>query len=135
MFHKYKMKHDSEIDTSDIGVLFVLDEVTRIMPKLLSSSDYQKRILHFLSEIQHRGRKRRYGVIYATQHPKDIQKELVDLCNTKIFFLIEGSGCAYLKDYLNSEQREQLKRLPVGHAYILCKGKHEPQIIRFPYLN
>ena len=135
MFHKYKMKHDSEIDTSDMGVLFVLDEVTRIMPKLLASSDYQKRILHFLSEIQHRGRKRQYGVIYATQHPKDIQKELVDLCNTKIFFLIEGSGCAYLKDYLNSEQREQLKRLPVGHAYILCKGKHEPQIIRFPYLT
>ncbi|MFX1480938.1 MAG: ATP-binding protein [Promethearchaeota archaeon] len=134
-FHKYKMKHDSEIDSSDLGVLFVLDEVTRILPKLLASSDYQKRILHFLSEIQHRGRKRRYGVIYATQHPKDIQKELVDLCNTKIFFLIEGSGCAYLKDYLNSEQREQLKRLPVGHAYILCKGKHEPQIIKFPYLT
>ncbi|MFW9874306.1 MAG: ATP-binding protein [Candidatus Thorarchaeota archaeon] len=134
-FHKYKMKHDSEIDTEDLGVLFELDEVTRILPKLLSSSDYQKRILHFLSEIQHRGRKRRYGVIYATQHPKDIQKELVDLCNTKIFFLIEGSGCAYLKDYLNSEQREQLKRLPVGHAYILCKGKHEPQIIKFPYLT
>ena len=135
MFHKYKMKHDSKIDTSDMGVLFVLDEVTRIMPKLLASSDYQKRILHFLSEIQHRGRKRRYGVIYATQHPKDIQKELVDLCNTKIFFLIEGSGCAYLKDYLNTDQREQLKRLPVGHAYILSKGKHEPQIIRFPYLT
>ncbi|MFX1570114.1 MAG: helicase HerA domain-containing protein [Promethearchaeota archaeon] len=135
VFHKYKMKRDSDIDTSDIGVIFVLDEVTRIMPKLLANTDYQKRILHFLSEIQHRGRKRRYGVIYATQHPKDIKKELVDLCNTKIFFLIEGSGCAYLKDYLNSEQREQLKRLPVGHAFILCKGKHEPQIIKFPYLN
>ena len=135
MFHKYKMKYNSKIDTSDMGVLFVLDEVTRIMPKLLANSDYQKRILHFLSEIQHRGRKRHYGVIYATQHPKDIPKELVDLCNTKIFFLIEGSGCAYLKDYLNTEQREQLKRLPVGHAYILCKGKHEPVIIRFPYLT
>ena len=135
VFHKYKMKRDSEIDTTNIGVLFVLDEVTRIMPKLLANSDYQKRILHFLSEIQHRGRKRRYGVIYATQHPKDIKKELVDLCNTKIFFLIEGSGCVYLKDYLNSEQREQLKRLPVGHAYILCKGKHEPQIIKFPYVT
>lgn len=135
VFHKYKMKHDCEIDTSNMGVLFILDEITRIMPKFLSKTDYQKRILHFLNEIQHRGRKRRYGVIYATQHPKDIPKELVDLCNTKIFFLIEGSGCAYLKDYLNSEQRQQLKRLPVGHAYILCKGKHEPQIIKFPYID
>ena len=135
VFHKFKMKRDCEIDTTDIGVLFVLDEISRIMPKLLANTDYQKRILHFLSEIQHRGRKRRYGVIYATQHPKDIPKELVDLCNTKIFFLIEGSGCAYLKDYLNSGQRDQLKRLPVGYAYILCKGKHEPQIIKFPYID
>jgi len=59
----------------------------------------------------------------------------VDLCNTKIFFLIEGSGASYLKDFLNSKQRGQLKRLPVGHAYILSKGKHQPQIIKFPYLN
>ena len=115
-------------------MLFILDEIQRIMPDSMSNSDYQRRIIHFLSEIQHRGRKRNYGVIYATQHPTDIKKEIIDLCNTKIFFQIQGSGCTYLKEFLNKSQREQLKRLPEGYAYIQSKGKHDPVVIKFPYI-
>jgi len=136
VFHKYKIKRANiGLDTSNLGVVFILDEVQRIMPTSQSSTDYQKRIIHFLNEIQHRGRKRQYGVIYATQHPTDIKKEIIDLCNTKIFFQIQGSGCAYLTEFLNKGQREQLKQLPEGYAFILSKGRHEPVIIKFPYIN
>ena len=128
-------KHNIKKQRGDSGMLFILDEIQRIMPDILSSSDYQKRIIHFLSEIQHRGRKRSYGVIYATQHPTDIKKEIIDLCNTSIFFQMQGSGCTYLKEFLNKSQREQLKRLPEGFAYIQSKGKHEPVIIKFPFIN
>ena len=128
-------KHNIKKQRGNSGMLFILDEIQRIMPDILSSSDYQKRIIHFLSEIQHRGRKRSYGVIYATQHPTDIKKEIIDLCNTSILFQIQGSGCTYLKEFLNKSQREQLKRLPEGYAYIQSKGKHEPVIIKFPFIN
>jgi len=74
-------------------------------------------------------------VIYATQHPKDMKKVIVDLCNTKIFFQIQGSGCEYIKEYLNKGQREQLKQLPEGYAFILSKGKHDPVVIKFPLIN
>lgn len=131
VFHKYKIKRD----TYNLGVFFIIDEVQRLLPSILSSSEHQKRIIHFLSETQHRGRKRNYGVIYATQHPKDMKKEIVDLCNTKIFFQIQGSGCEYIKEYLNKGQREQLKQLPEGYAFILSKGKHDPVVIKFPLIN
>ena len=127
-------KHNLKKQRGESGMLFILDEIQRIMPDSLSTSDYQRRIIHFLSEIQHRGRKRNYGVIYATQHPTDIKKEIIDLCNTKIFFQIQGSGCTYLKEFMIKSQREQLKRLPDGYAYIQSKGKHDPVIIKFPYI-
>lgn len=131
VFHKYKIKRNAY----NLGVCFIIDEVQRLLPSILSSSEHQKRIIHFLSETQHRGRKRNYGVIYATQHPKDMKKEIVDLCNTKIFFQIQGSGCEYIKEYLNKGQREQLKQLPEGYAFILSKGKHDPVVILFPFIN
>lgn len=131
--HKYKMKKKK--DEHDSGVLFYLDEVQRLLPKILSNSDNQKRIIHYLGEIHHRGRKRKYGVIYATQSPLDIKKEIIDLCNTKVFFQIQGDASNLLKEYLNKEERERLRQLPIGQAFITSKGKHEPVEINFPYLN
>ncbi len=132
-FHKYKMKkRNNEYES---GILFYLDEVQRLLPKLLSSSDNQKRIIHYLGEIHHRGRKRKYGVIYATQSPLDVKKEILDLCNSKLFFQIQGDASNLLKEYLNKEERERLKQLPTGHAYITSMRKHEPVEIKFPYLD
>jgi DNA helicase HerA-like ATPase len=66
----------------------------------------------------------------------DVKKEIIDLCNTKIFFQTQGSGSNYLREYFNSKQdAERLKHLPQGHAYITSKGKHNPVEIKFPYIN
>ena len=132
-FHKYKMKLKNQ--TYDSGILFYLDEVQRLLPKLHSSSENQKRIIHYLGEIHHRGRKRYYGVIYATQSPLDIKKDIIDLCVTKLFFQIQGDASNLLREYLHKEDRERLKRLPVGQAFITCKGKHEPVEIKFPFID
>lgn len=77
-----------------------------------------------------------YGVIFATQSVADVKKEIIDLCNTKIFFQTQGSGINYIKEYFsNKEDLERLKKLPVGQAFITSKGKHEPVEIKFPNIN
>lgn len=133
ILHKRALKSKEKIK-----VIFILDEIQRLLPKAKSQadSDYHKRIIKFLDEVVHRGRKRDYGVIFATQSVMDIKKEIIDLCNTKIFFQTQGSGVNYLKEYFsNKEDLERLKRLSQGHAYITSKGIHEPVEIKFPYLN
>ncbi len=130
--HKHQLKRSKKEMNS--GVLFVLDELQRVVPKSIKS-DYLKKINNFLGRIVHRGRKRNYGVIFATQSPLDIKKEIVDLCNTKIFFQVQGSAVDNLKEYLNKEERGQLKQLPVGQAYITSIGRHKPVVIKFPFIN
>jgi len=133
ILHKRALKGKEKIN-----VLFYLDEIQRLIPKSKSQSDseYQKRIIKFLDEVVHRGRKRDYGVIFATQSVSDVKKEIIDLCNTKFFFQIQGSGINYVKEYFSSkEDLERLKKLPVGHAFITSKGKHEPVEIKFPNLT
>lgn len=133
MLHKRALKGKEKIN-----VVFFLDEIQRLIPKSKSSSDseYQKRIIKFLDEVVHRGRKRDYGVIFATQSVADVKKEIIDLCNTKVFFQTQGSGINYIKDYFsNKEDLERLKKLPVGQAFITSRGKHEPVEIKFPNIN
>ena len=133
ILHKRALKSKEKIK-----VIFILDEIQRLLPKAKSQadSDYHKRIIKFLDEVVHRGRKRDYGVLFATQSVMDVKKDIIDLCNTKIFFQTQGSGVNYLKEYFsNKEDLERLKRLFQGHAYITSKGIHEPVEIKFPYLN
>ena len=133
ILHKRALKSKEKI-----RVIFILDEIQRLIPKAKSQadSDYHKRIIKFLDEVVHRGRKRDYGVLFATQSVMDVKKEIIDLCNTKIFFQTQGSGVNYLKEYFShKEDLERLKRLYQGHAYITSKGIHEPVEIKFPFLN
>ena len=133
ILHKRALKGKEKLK-----VFLHLDEIQRLIPKSRSKSDseYLKRIVKFLDEIVHRGRKRDYGVAFATQSIMDVKKEIIDLCNTKIFFQTQGSGSNYLREYFNSKQDvERLKHLPQGHAYITSKGKHNPVEIKFPYIN
>ncbi len=133
MLHKRALK-----GKENINVVLFLDEIQRLLPKSKSQADseYQKRIIKFLDEVVHRGRKRDYGVIFATQSVADVKKEIIDLCNTKVFFQTQGSGINYIKEYFsNKEDLERLKKLPVGQAFITSKGKHDPVEIKFPNVN
>lgn len=133
ILHKRALKGKEKLK-----VLLHLDEIQRLLPKSRSQSEveYLRRIIKFLDEIVHRGRKRDYGVAFATQSVMDVKKEIIDLCNTKLFLQTQGSGSNYLKEYfINKQDVERLKRLPPGHAYITSKGKHDPVEIKFPFIN
>ena len=133
MLHKRALK-----GKENINIVLFLDEIQRLLPKSKSQADseYQKRIVKFLDEVVHRGRKRNYGVIFATQSVADVKKEIIDLCNTKVFFQTQGSGINYIKEYFsNKEDLERLRKLPDGQAFIMSKGKHEPVEIKFPNVN
>ena len=132
ILHKRALKGKEKLK-----VLLYLDEIQRLLPKSRSQSDseYLKRIVKFLDEIVHRGRKRDYGVAFATQSIMDVKKEIIDLCNTKMFLQTQGSGSNYLREYFSNKQDiERLKRLPQGHAFITSKGKHDPVEIKFPHI-
>ena len=133
ILHKRALKGKDKLK-----VILYLDEIQRLIPRSRSQSDseYLKRIIKFLDEIVHRGRKRDYGVAFATQSVMDVKKEIIDLCNTKMFLQTQGSGSTYLREYFNNkEDLERLKRLPQGHAFITSKGKHDPVEIKFPFIN
>jgi len=132
MLHKRALENKYEP-----GVFLILDEIQRILPKLKSKSDgeYQKRIIGFLDQVIHRGRKRNYGVALATQSPLDVKNDIIDLCNTKLFFQIQGDTTNLLKEYLIKESRERLKKLQTGEAFIISKKKHNPIVIKLPYVD
>ena len=56
-------------------------------------------------------------------------------CKIKIFFQIQGDTSNLLKEYLNKEERDRLKKLQTGEAFVISKGKHKPVVIKFPYIN
>ncbi len=134
VFYRAKMK--SEKNSKNILAL-VIDEAHRIFPRtsnISAEKDYIDRIVSKVSEITHRGRKRHYGVIFATQSPKDLKKEIMTTCNTKIFFRIAGETIL-LSEILEKHNIKEIANLPVGIGVITCQGIHKPIKVRFPYLN
>ncbi|MBN1803421.1 MAG: DUF87 domain-containing protein [Candidatus Lokiarchaeota archaeon] len=121
-----------------VKTILYLDEIQRLVPKSNSQAEteYLRRIIKYLDEVVHRGRKRDYGVFFATQSVGDVKKDIIDLCNTKFFMQAQGSGAARVKDYFtNKADLERLKKLPKGHAFVTSEGKHEPVEIKFPFVD
>ncbi|MHA1249553.1 MAG: ATP-binding protein [Candidatus Helarchaeota archaeon] len=134
VFYRYKMKMNNG---NDNNLLLIIDEAHRIFPKnskISSEKDYINRIISKVNEITHRGRKRRYGILFATQNPADLNKEIITTCNTKIFFRIIGENII-LKEILNNFNLREIKKLPTGTAIISCHGIHDPLRIQFPNLK
>ena len=134
VFYRAKMK--SENNSKNILAL-VIDEAHRIFPRtsnISAEKDYIDRIVSKVGEITHRGRKRHYGVIFATQSPKDLKKEIITTCNTKIFFRIAGETLL-LSEVLERHDLKDIANLPVGLGIITCQGIHKSIKVRFPHLN
>ncbi len=134
VFYRAKMKSENNFKNS---LALVIDEAHRIFPRISSISaekDYIDRIVSKVGEITHRGRKRHYGVIFATQSPKDLKKEIISTCNTKLFFRIAGETIL-LSEILEKHNIKEIANLPVGIGVITCQGIHKPIKVRFPHLN
>lgn len=109
--HKIMMKEPGR-------TVLVADEAHKLFPKKAPAAekDYFERIYQFIRDINHRGRKKQFSVLIATQHPTDVADDILALCDTKAIFEVDP----------NKWVREQLGELPLpkgaGQAYIICKG-------------
>lgn len=118
VLHRYKIKRDNST-----GLLLFFDEAHRLFPRAGDlKKDYITRLGKFVSEIVHRGRRRRYGILLATQYPKDVSREISDLCDTTVIFRIAGNK-TWLRE--NAGPKEALKEvldLPTGEALVIARG-------------
>jgi hypothetical protein len=123
MFDCYKMNAPNV----DPGLLFIVDECYRLFPKKVPKweREYINRVVTKVSDIVHRGRKRKYGIILATQSPNDVDPLIRDLCNTKIAFRLEGAE-KWVKDNFGDDYKDTIKNLPTGVCYINLRGTGWP---------
>jgi DNA helicase HerA-like ATPase len=131
-----KMKNHNEGGAS-ADVLLIVDEAHRLFPQHRGlKRDYVMRVAKFVEEVTHRGRKRNYGILLATQSPGDISQSIVGLCETKLFFRVAGHQ-TWLKEHVgNKEVVKAIGNLPNFQAYIIVKGSsREPVAIGFPNVS
>ena len=134
VFYRTKMKSKNKKQNT---LALVIDEAHRIFPRISNISgekEYIDRIVSKVGEITHRGRKRQYGVIFATQSPKDLKKEIITTCNTKIFFRIAGETLL-LSEILEKHIIKEIQNLPIGVGIVSCQGVHNAIKIRFPNIE
>ena len=132
MFHRYKLKSNNKINLA-----LIIDESHRLFPRVASYElrrEYMLRIAHKISEITHRGRKRNYGIVFATQSPSDITPTIIELCDTKVCFRLSGHK-QWIQQFLGKEYCKELDELETGTAIISCKGVHEPVKIEIPLMT
>lgn len=134
VFYRSKMKSNFKNQNT---LALIIDEAHRIFPRtssITAEKEYIDRIISKVNEITHRGRKRHYGVIFATQSPKDLKKEIITTCNTKIFFRIAGE-ITLLREILEKHSINEIQNLPTGVGIISCQGVHRAIKVRFPHLK
>lgn len=129
MLHHHKLT-----TTNQVKVILVVDEARRLFPKgnrFEIGKEYMHRIAKKVGDITHQGRKRKYGIVFATQSPNDIHPEIVGLCNTKVCFRLPGHK-TWIREFLGKEFLSGMDMLPIGTAVIACTGQHEPIKIKIP---
>ena len=120
----YNKMNSAEIEP---GLLLILDEAHRFFPKKAPSREKEhiERVSSRIGDIVHRGRKRKYGVVLATQSSSDLNPLITVLCNTKIAFRLSGAD-HWVKAYFGNLLTEEVKSLPTGTCLINFSGTGLP---------
>jgi hypothetical protein len=129
MLYHYKLT-----SKNPLGVILIVDEARRLFPKdgkFELRKEYISRIAKKVADINHQGRKRKYGIVFATQSPTDINSQIISLCNTKVCFRLPGHK-NWIREFLGKEFLQEMEDLPTGTAVIACTGQHEPLKIKIP---
>ncbi len=125
ILHNRKMMENDETRT-----VLVLDEAHKMFPRKYPTQykDFYRRIFEFVNEIVHKGRKRHYGVVIATQQPKDVAETILNLPDTKVIFEVDGER-RWMSEMLNGKEPPT----GVGNAYVVLKGPTiEPLSVKIP---
>ncbi|GAB4311196.1 MAG: hypothetical protein Kow0069_11500 [Promethearchaeota archaeon] len=112
---------------SDPPLLLVVDEAHQLFPQMSKNkenAEYIRQIVQELIQIARRGRKRNFGLIFASQQPKDINNEVLGVFQTTIMFGLEGSSSDWIRETAGKHHVPEVLKLPQGHARIVSKELH-----------
>lgn len=113
-------------------VLIMIDEIHQLFPKGGGENydqDYLNRITTNLIQFARRGRKKRLGLIFASQQPHDVIPEIIGVFQTKFILGLEPTSANWIKEEIGREYVEMIMRLPIGVARIKCAEIHGDTLV------
>ena len=125
ILHNKKM-----MENDDVRTVLVLDEAHKMFPRKFPTQykDFYRRIFEFVNEIVHKGRKRHYGVVVATQQPKDVAEMILNLPDSKVIFEVDGER-RWMSEMLDGKEPPS----GIGNAFIVLRGPSiEPLLVKIP---
>ncbi|KKL17763.1 hypothetical protein LCGC14_2482270, partial [marine sediment metagenome] len=112
-------------------VIMVLDEAHELFPKSANpgEKEYLRRVSQSLIRIARRGRKKHFGLIFASQQPHDIIPEIIGVFQTKIIMGLEATSGNWIKDTLGREYVTLIFSLGQGYARIWNAELHKGTLV------
>jgi len=112
-------------------VIMVLDEAHELFPKTANpgEKEYLRRVSQSLIRIARRGRKKHFGLIFASQQPHDIIPEIIGVFQTKIIMGLEATSGNWIKETLGREYVNLIFSLGQGYARIWNAELHKSTLV------
>jgi uncharacterized protein len=112
------------LEYPDVPILIIIDEVHQFY-----HSDSSREALGYLDTICRTGRSKKIGVIFSSQSPSDIPKDLSSVINTKLFFKGDASNARVHGISISYEEMESLKK---GYAAASIHELSQLKILKMP---
>lgn len=112
--------------------ILMVDEAHELFPRVGGNTqnyEYIKRISRNLISIARRGRKKHFGLVFASQQPKDIIPEIIGVFQTQIIMGLESTSADWIKDEVGREYVGMVLRLPRGYARIKNTEVHSSTLV------
>ncbi len=112
-------------------LMLVLDEAHELFPKSSNpgEKEYLRRVSQSLIRIARRGRKKHFGLVFASQQPHDIIPEIIGVFQTKIIMGLESTSGNWIKETLGSEYVNMIYSLGQGYARIWNAELHKGTLV------
>lgn len=122
MIHKKKI-----LEKDETPLIMVLDEAHDIFPKsgaIGYEKEYVRMITNKVRSLARTGRKRKLGLIFASQQPHDIDQDIVGVFQTFFILGLQSASTNWVKDTLGREYVDQVMQLETGYARVLSREIH-----------
>jgi len=117
--------------TDQTPVVMVLDEAHELFPKIANpgEAEYLRRVSQNLIRIARRGRKKHFGLVFASQQPHDIIPEIIGVFQTKIILGLEATSSNWIKETLGREYVNMILGLGQGYARVWNAELHKGTLV------
>ncbi len=112
-------------------LILMLDEAHELFPKISNpgEKEYLRRVSQSLIRIARRGRKKHFGLVFASQQPHDIIPEIIGVFQTKIILGLEATSGNWIKETLGSSYVNMIFSLGQGYARIWNAELHKGTLV------